>query len=69
MAAEDERTTIRTTMDLQSYDHEGAAAVFGQRLADDHTGTFHSFAMALSDWDALGRPVSISMTFAAADES
>lgn len=59
----DESMTIRTVMDLRYYDHEGKAAVFQQRLAPDHEGTWHSFAMADGDWNALGRPKAISMTF------
>jgi hypothetical protein len=68
MATADERQTIRTVMDLQFYDHEGDSPVFRQRVDSDHTGMLHSYAMEFSDWDALGRPVTITMTLAAADE-
>jgi len=64
MATADEQMTVRTIMDLESYDHTAGTALFKQRLSPDHEGTFHSFAMAFTDWDALGRPISISMTFA-----
>lgn len=63
MGESDEQMTIRTVLDLRYYDPAQGTALFQQRLTPDHEGTWHSFAMAGSDWEALGRPKAIAMTF------
>jgi hypothetical protein len=68
VAEVDEQNTIHTVMDLTGYDRESGQARFQQRLPEDHEGSFHSFAMAKTDWDALGRPVSITMTLAPGED-
>jgi hypothetical protein len=62
MAEEDERMTIRTVFDLESYDRLERKALFKQRPPSEHLGSYHFWSMDRADWDALGRPASFVMT-------
>jgi hypothetical protein len=63
LAEPDEQITIRTIFDLQMFDPKAGTALFRQRITPGRQGRSHSFAMEASDWDALGQPKAIAMTF------